>query len=151
MGIMTKTNTGMKTTVRKNGTRRVQSIPIGKTMTEQSHKNTTDINKIIEKYDKNGILTHVNSMDGIKDNMLTASGADFKTAMDLITAADTNFARLPLVLKQKFKNSPEKLLDFVNNPDNHQEAFNLGLRGDAPTPPDPPAAPPAEAPEPTPE
>lgn len=116
---------------RPNGSRRQVLICSEPTKTEQSHKDKCDINKIIERFDRDGILTHVNAMDGIPDNILNLTGADFKTAMDTYLNANQAFQKLDIKVRNRFENNPEKLLNFVNNinQDNYQEAKSLGLTG----------------------
>lgn len=92
--------------------------------TEQAHKKETDINQIIAKYDKTGLITHVSRFEA-KFGDLT--GDDFKSMMDKVTNANSMFEQLPATIKNEFQNSPEKLLRFMENPDNRQRAIELGL------------------------
>lgn len=112
----------------------------GKSRTEQHHKKECDINQIVKKYDKTGLLNHVNSMDGIPDDMLTISGLDYKQAMDLMLSADKSFAALPSDIRNRFQNDPGKLIQFVQDESNYDEALGMGLVKQRP--PEPTSEPP---------
>lgn len=93
-------------------------------MTEQAHKDTCDINKIIERFDRDGIISHVSKFEGKFGDL---SGADFKEMMDQVTNAQSLFDELPVNIRNRFENSPEKLLTFMDEPGNRQEAIELGM------------------------
>ena len=93
-------------------------------MTEQAHKDYCDINKIIDRFDRDGIIKHVSRFEG-KFGDLT--GADFKTMMDQITGAQNLFDDLPVDIRNRFENSPAKLLSFMDDPNNRKEAIELGM------------------------
>lgn len=92
--------------------------------TEQQYKDTCDVNKIIQKYDKHGLITHVSSIEAKYGDM---TGADYKTAMDLVVNMRTMFNELPSEIRKRFDNSPEKYLNFMEDPANRKEAIDLGL------------------------
>ncbi len=92
--------------------------------TEQAHKNQCDVNRIIEKYDKRGIITHVSKFEA-KFGDLT--GLDFKSMQDQVANAKSMFSNLPGEIRALFENDPANLLTFMENPDNRDEAIKLGL------------------------
>lgn len=92
--------------------------------TEQSHKKECDINNIIRKYDKHGIITHVSKFEASYGDL---TGLDFKQAKDLVINAQNSFNELPANIRQYFENSPEKLLTFMEDPQNRDKAIELGL------------------------
>ncbi len=93
-------------------------------LTEQSHKNQCDINRIVQRYNKTGVISHMNKIEGKYGDM---SGADFKTMMDITSGVRSKFAALPAKIRNRFENEPEKLLEFFENPENRNEAIELGL------------------------
>lgn len=98
--------------------------------TEQAHKDVTDINKIIEKYDKHGLLSHVQTMEARYGDV---TGVDFRNAQDLYIKAQNSFEALPANIKKRFNQSAADFLDFMDDPNNRDEAIELGLiRGDSP-------------------
>lgn len=92
--------------------------------TEQAHKNECDVNKIVRKYDKNGIITHITRYEAQFGDL---TGIDFKTAQDRIASAKSEFEKLPSEIRNRFKNQPHELLSFMDDPGNRQEAIKLGL------------------------
>ena len=92
--------------------------------TEQAHKDICDINKIIRKYDKQGVISHVSKFEA-KFGDLT--GDDYKTMMDKVTSAQLMFGDLPSKIRDRFDNNPEKLLRFMEKAENRQEAIELGI------------------------
>jgi len=92
--------------------------------TEQHHKAECDVNNIIKKYDKTGLITHVSRFEAKFGDM---RGVDFKTAMDIVSSAKSEFNKLPSEIRKRFENTPEKLLEFMEKEENRDEAIKLGL------------------------
>lgn len=96
--------------------------------TEQSHKDLCDVNKIIKKYDKTGLISHVQKIEAKYGNL---SGADFQQMQNKIAGAISMFNALPSEIRGTFDNSPATFLNFMDNPDNRNKAIEMGLiRGD---------------------
>lgn len=100
-------------------------------VTEQAHKQQCDINEIIRKYDRTGLIMHTVKFEHKYGD---ATGTDFKTALDMVTGAQAMFDELPLHVKKRFKNSPEEYLRFFEDENNREEAIALGLINEAWTP-----------------
>jgi hypothetical protein len=97
-------------------------------MTEQAHKHECDVNHIVKKYDKHGLISHVSKFEAKFGDL---SGTDFKSMYDKVTNAISMFQELPSGIRNRFDNSPAELLRFMDNPDNREEAIDLGIiRGD---------------------
>lgn len=92
--------------------------------TEQSHKDQCNINKIIRKYDNTGIISHVSKIEGKYGDM---TGLELKSAMDMVIDAKNMFDKLPSEIRKRFRNSPEELIEFMEHPENREEAIELGL------------------------
>lgn len=92
--------------------------------TKQSFKDDCDVNKIIPKYERTGILTHLNKIEGRYGDV---TGLDFQTAQDIVNEATNLFASLPSNVRNRFQNNPAMFLDFMDNPDNTDEMVKLGL------------------------
>lgn len=103
---------------------RVQRKFSGDTMTEQCHKKDCDINHIVSKYEKTGILTHVRQ---VEPQYGYAPAVDFLEAMQIVTQAEQEFSALPSGLRARFGNDPANFLEFVNDPNSRDEAVKLGL------------------------
>lgn len=92
--------------------------------TEQAHRDTCQVSQIITKYDRTGILHHVNKIEAKYGDL---SGDDFKTMADKVHDARKSFEELPSSIRKYFDNSPEHLLRFMENPGNRDKAIELGL------------------------
>jgi len=93
-------------------------------VTEQSHKDMCDINKIIAKYDRTGLITHVSNFEAKFGDM---TGIDFKIMQDKVASAQTMFNQLPVNIRNRFDNDAQQLLLFMDDSENRQEAIELGL------------------------
>lgn len=94
------------------------------TIVEQHHKKIVDINNIVSKYKKTGIIDKQRK-DGFYGDFTNA--VDYDTALNKLRDADKDFSLLPSQLREKFENNPSKLIDFIANSDNYDEAIALGL------------------------
>lgn len=92
--------------------------------TEQVHKRECDVNEIIKKYDKTGLITHISKFEGHFGDM---TGADFTTMQQQVTNAHSMFNELPAEIRKEFNNNPANLLSFMENPENREKAIELGL------------------------
>lgn len=82
----------------------------GKTMTEQHHKKACDINTIMARYQKTGLVDHVNRHSGSYGD---ATGADFKAAQDLVATHKSIFEELPAQIRAEYDNDVAIYLDDV--------------------------------------
>ena len=114
---------------------------MGKTPTKQSFKDECDINKIISKFQRTGVVTHVNKHAG---QYGFAPAIDFQSALALVAQARDQFADLPSKIRSRFGNDPQQFLAFCENPDNRSEMALLGLL--KPEPPELESPPPQPAP-----
>jgi phage internal scaffolding protein len=92
--------------------------------TQQNHKQECDINFIINKYDRTGVISHVQKMEARYGNV---SGVDFRKAQDLFINAQRMFDSLPADIKKRFNQSAGDFLEFMDDPKNRDEAIELGL------------------------
>ena len=95
-----------------------------KTMTKRSHQKETDINNIMSKYQKTGVVTHLNHRQSQYNDF---SPLDFKTAMDIVTSSQEMFDELPSSIRNQCNNDPANFLDLVQNPEREAEAIEAGL------------------------
>lgn len=92
--------------------------------TEQGHKKQCDVNGIVRKYDRDGLILHVSKFEAKYGDM---TGLDFKSAHDKVLHAKESFESLPGEIRKRFRNDPSELLDFMSDPGNRDEAIKLGL------------------------
>lgn len=100
------------------------SNPLSVSKTKQSFKNEVNINKIMARARKTGLLP-VASVEPYFGDF--SSAVDFATAQNKIIAAEAAFNSLPAVVRAKFENDPGKLMDFLSKEENMPEAVKLGL------------------------
>lgn len=92
--------------------------------TKQEFKDDCDINNILRKFRKTGVLEHVRK-HGPEYGF--APAVDYHEAMNLVLKADAMYADLPSDLRKRFKD-PAEFLEFVQDPENAEEMLELGLR-----------------------
>lgn len=118
--------------IRTRGSRRRVFTPVGESnATDQSFKDECDINFIMKKYQKTGLLDHVNQYQGHYGDFSEAP--DYHTALNKMNEAQEMFLTVPSSIREIFNNDPGEFLEFVLDSDNEQEMRELGLL--------PPAAP----------
>ena len=100
------------------------AIATGDGITEQHHKNEVDVNNIVQKYNKTGLIDHVNEFE---KKYADVSGFDYQTAMNTVAAANTMFEQMPSHIRKRFENDPAKFLTFCDNEKNKEEMYELGL------------------------
>lgn len=92
--------------------------------TKQSFTAECDINNIMARYQKTGILDFVNQHEPQYGD---ATGADFAAAMQVVAEGQSMFNDLPSELRAQFDNDPAEFLEFVSNPANKKEMAQMGL------------------------
>ncbi len=103
---------------------RVQLTCPGQGRTKQAMKSECDINNIMAKFQKTGVIDFVNQHS---PQFGDCTGIDFQTSMQTVVRAQEMFADLPSSVRKRFNNEPSELLDFLENPENRLEAIKLGL------------------------
>ena len=92
--------------------------------TEQSHLDETDINKIFHASNHSPDLL-------IPENPPTfgdfSDVSDFTEMQNRVADAISGFEKLPSETRAFFEHKPENLVEFMNNPDNAQDAIDMGL------------------------
>lgn len=124
----------------------ISFAPVGRV--DPQFQNETDINYIMAKFAKTGILPTQNRAERYG----TQTGTDLREALELVTRAEQSFSELPAKVRDKFKNNPGAFLDFVQDDANLPQMAELGLLTPEATilHKAAPAAPPAASPPPTP-
>jgi len=108
---------------RENGSVRIRTVTPGESLTEQSHRATTNINVIVAKARK-GIPVHTNQEPYFGD---FTSGMDYRENLDKIRDCERDFLSYPPEIRKRFRNDPSQFLDFVLDPANSKELQEMGL------------------------
>lgn len=118
----------------------------GKTRTRVSEQDSVDVNKIVARYEKTGVLP----VEGREAFYADVSNmGDYRTALEQVRMADEAFMQLPAALRARFDNDAAAFLDFTSDPANRAEMAELGLIEPLESPADVPASPepPVDVPE----
>lgn len=99
--------------------------PTGLSMTKQSFKTECDINHLLKRYQKTGLIEHVSKHNGDYSDLYDVT--DYHTAINIVLDAQNSFNTLPSSLRSQFNNDPAIFLDFVSNPENSQKLIDMGL------------------------
>jgi len=94
-------------------------------MTKQSFKDECDINVIMGRYMRTGVLDFINKHQPRYEDLTEA--ADYQHAMLIVAESRSLFEDLPSSIRTKFENNPAKFLDFVHDPKNRPEMAEMGL------------------------
>lgn len=102
-------------------------------LTQQQYADECDLNLIMDKYAA-GLGTIPTRADiplyGDFSNV-----PDFATARQIMTDAQSKFDSLPARVRDRFRNDPALLLQFLADSKNRSEAIELGLLPEAAPPP----------------
>lgn len=102
--------------------------------TDQSQAADCDINNIVRRYKKTGQISHLAKSKGVYADLSLLPDTLLDAHMMIQQASDA-FMQLPAEVRKKFRNDPEEMIQFLNDPKNSEEAIKLGLlvRKDPPT------------------
>jgi phage internal scaffolding protein len=93
-------------------------------LAQQHMKDECDINVIVERFGVTGLVPQ----SPVSPTYGDFSGVtDYHSALNQINATMDDFMALPAQLRVKFDHDPVKLLEFLQNDQNRQEAIQLGL------------------------
>jgi len=121
---MTQVTLRFKTAYGNNPRKQFQTS--GPSLTQTSFQRECDINTIMARFEKTGVLEHRNNFQGQYADFTNTPG-DYHEAMNAVLEADEMFGSLPARVRARFHNDAGAFLDFVGNPDNADEMVKLGL------------------------
>lgn len=98
----------------------------GVSATHQAHKDECDVNRIMAKWQKTGVLEHRNTYQGNYGDF-TNLPMDYQESLNAVIAAEEMFSSLPGKVRKRFGNDPANFLEFVQDPSNRDEMIELGL------------------------
>ena len=128
----------MTLTIRKpyDASVRVDAKLEGESLTKQSMAAECDINNIMRKYEKTGILNHARTVEGRYGDFMAAP--ELQEAMNQVRLAEEMFMTLPSAVRKRFDNDAAGFLEFAQNPENQEEIYSMGLAERPERPPEPP-------------
>lgn len=93
--------------------------------TKQSFKDEVDINKIIKKHARTGMITHVNKKQPFYGDV--SSIGSYQESLEIVRNAEELFGNMSAEIRNRFNNEPQEMIDFLANPANKEEAIKLGM------------------------
>lgn len=123
--------------------KRTVAQPSGLSRTKQSHKDECDINHIMRRYEKYGVLPSLIASNPRYGDF--SSVEDYQTSLNKVMLANEMFQALPSKVRLRFNNDPQAFLAFAVDPKNIAEMREMGLAPKAAVPDrvDPPKPSPA--------
>lgn len=94
------------------------------TQVQQHFLESCDIDVIMRKFKKTGVLPQVQKIPQYGDFSNVGS---YQEALQKINSVNETFSSLPARVRDSFNNDPGKLLDFLSDSNNQARAIELGL------------------------
>lgn len=119
--------------MRDRGLRCVVDFPVDSkgnriSRTKQNFAKDADINNIMSRYRRTGLLVDPVSCSYRRPNFGDFSDmVELPFLIDRIRSAQSSFMVLPAALRERFHNEVAELIDFVSDPKNVKEAVDLHL------------------------
>lgn len=104
---------------------RVPAKVTSESLTQQQFADECDINKIMRKYKQTGVISHVSRIQGVYGDFTHVE--EYQQMLEKVQLAENSFNSLPAEIRDRFGNDPKKLVMFLSDPKNQQEAERLGL------------------------
>jgi phage internal scaffolding protein len=98
--------------------------------TEQCHKKDCDIDVILRKYDKTGLVTHVNRATAEYGDYTEIN--EYQEALNMVIRAQDAFDELPSKVRKKFNHDPGAFFEYATDPSNYDGMVELGLANPKP-------------------
>lgn len=110
---------------RENGTIGIKTHNLEPSKTDQQYKDEVDVNEIIRRYKKDGIVPHVKNINAQFADV--SDIPDLMQGMERIAHAKEEFLRVPASIRAKHKNNVVDFYNWLADPANKEEAVELGL------------------------
>lgn len=104
--------------------------PLNKSRVKPEFSKEADMNAIIRKYKRTGLLSDPNSVTERRAIFADVSGAmGYQAMQNRVIAVQGLFDGLPAAIRDRFRNDPAEFVDFVCNEANKDEVEKLGIFG----------------------
>ncbi len=101
-------------------------IVFGESLTKQAFKDQVDINKIVAKYQKTGMVNHLNQREPFYGDV--SDIRTYQESLDVVNKAEELFMGMTADVRAKFHNDPAEMVEFLADEKNSDEAVKLGLK-----------------------
>lgn len=95
------------------------------TRTQQQFAEECDINTIVRRFGLTGELPQDVKVP-LEGDYIDAV-TDYQSALNMVIKADDSFMEMPADVRARFNNDPQRLMEFVQDGRNAQEARKMGL------------------------
>lgn len=95
-------------------------------MTQQHFKDECDINSIVNRYVKTGVLEHQAAIEPHYAD-LSEIPTDLQSAYEAVYRAEAAFMDLPSDIRKSLNNDPSRLSQWLSDPSNRETAIKAGL------------------------
>lgn len=93
--------------------------------TQQSAKDECDINIIVERAKRGADISHLSKAAPMYGDFTKIPS--YREALQIVVDARTAFNALDANVRERFANDPAKMIDFLRDGKNYDEALKLGL------------------------
>lgn len=101
------------------------TIASGEGRTKQSFREQVNINSIMAKFNKTGMINHLNRTQPFYGDV---SGiVSYQESLNIVKNAEDLFMGMSAEIRSKFANDPANMIAFLNDPANRDEAIKLGM------------------------
>lgn len=107
-------------------------------VTKQSSKDECDIYKILQQYQRTGILTHVTPHQPRYEALPEVE--DYQAALNQVMEAEAAFLTLPAAVRDEYGNDPRIFLAALTDPAQRDRLMEIGVFQKPDAPPIPPPA-----------
>jgi phage internal scaffolding protein len=114
-------------------------------LTQQHLKPEVDINNIIAKYNRQGVIEHVNNAVAEYGDFSAVN--EYQESLNMVIRAQESFAALPSHIRKLFDHDPGQFFEFATDPENASEMISLGLAAPPPEVEEKAVVKPTDAPE----
>lgn len=104
---------------------RIQHFNKEPSLTQQHMSKDCDINNVVAKFTKTGVLDHVSKVPPKYGDF--SNSVDYLQACQVVLDAGKAFEALPSSIRTRFANDPSLYLSFLEDPANYDEAVKLGM------------------------
>lgn len=109
----------------KTGRIHVETVNNEPSLTHQEFERECDINQIMKKFDTTGEISHWSRRRGVYGDF--SNLGTYEESLTTVMRAQEAFAELSAELRQRFRNDPAELIEFLGDEKNFEEAMKLGL------------------------
>lgn len=102
------------------------TVPEGVSLTKQSFRDESDINMMMDRFQKTGVLDEDRVPVGAR--YIDCTGIlSYQESLQVVTEAEEAFNGLDAKVRRRFDNDPAQMIAFLQDPASEAEARDLGL------------------------